>query len=849
MNKIRNLEQPLGFLVGVIFLLLFVMLPSSSVAVTVSVDSADWPMWPEPAKQINELPVMEPATFLSVGREVVPWPFFGVTEDSDSDGFLNLVGANLYFTIETFDGTYDDSGNLISKTVTGYVTSKPTINNSDTLFYVLPKKGLSSPFLSSVKSANLTEENLVNGDSSFEGLHDLSVIPEYNGAWIVSGDEFSVANESLCADTSADQYVYLKGWKSFLVEDLEIPDPIVTSSNFTFADSGHAPPHMVWPFDPWLYSYRQKTGYDATVLNDSLGAWKDRYVCLWPTNQGALQSFEVKQVDVENAKNPHAERSWLAVPAPAIKQSIYHVMRKAYESENEYERFTVLDGPVTVRDVEFGEGNWKRIAVGTTGVGTKQLLKPTDAWDRLEQIESGYAPDSADISGDFDNAGNGRVFGVYAFNITDLEETATSDTLVPQWSVSNVFYETSARNFHKYYVANTNQLSTYPGDSAGSDTSYGPYANMKFSVSKPLIGYTLNDNGEREWHAIILGIDKDNKYKWLDIDPQDGSIRDSGYFYNPTTGAEKLTKIYDNKKLLFNEEELEILHPSRILAAFPPRDSEYSEPLLSDIYVYLSNGSIYSWDLNEPDSGTTTNPEHIITLTNNDDQPTSPLTDFDVCYVGTKGLKDLDTTYEVGDAILSANVSLTFQGGSDHETEGLIIVNLTSLAGDIKLPPGQAGDVINTTNPDLMVMQLQGMSGAYTTESKTVLASPVFVANKLYLAFYELDSKGKFNASRLYVIDFLYHTTTDKQNDPVPEAETLAALEGEYEYYDFPDGQEAVMMFIDSQGNLVVVFEDDSGNITTETISTGLELFADYPDSGTDPFESTGVHTVYWKTK
>jgi len=833
MNKIRNLEQPLGFLVGVIFLLLFVMLPSSSAAVTVSVDSADWPMWPEPAKQINELPVMEPATFLSIGREVVPWPFFGVTEDSDSDGFLNLVGANLYFTIETFDGTYDDSGNLISKTVTGYVTSKPTINNSDTLFYVLPKKGLSSPFLSSVKSANLTEENLVNGDSSFEGLHDLSVIPEYNGAWIVSGDEFSVANESLCADTSANQYVYLKGWKSFLVEDLEIPDPI-TSSNFTFADSGHAPPHMVWPFDPWLYSYRQKTGYDATVLNDSLGAWKDRYVCLWPTNQGAMQSFEVKQVDVENAENPHAERSWLAVPAPAIRQSIYHVMRKAYESENEYERFTVLDGPVTVRDVEFGEGNWKRIAVGTTGVGTKQLLKPTDAWDRLEQIESGYAPDSADISGDFDNAGNGRVFGVYAFNFTDLEETATSDTLVPQWSVSNVFYETSAQpDFHEYYV------NTYSGEPADSD--YSPYADMKFSVSKPLIGYTLDGSGNREWHIIILGVEKEtNKYIWLDINPESGSVKDSGYFYNSDTKANEVLPVILEKKngpILFEQEEAEVLHPSRILAAFPPSDSNYREPLLSDVYVYLSNGSIYRWDLNESHSNS--NPEHVVTLTNNDDQPASPLTDFDITYID-------------GDTYLAANVVLTYQGGADHDTEGLIIVNLSKIGSGVGFtPPGQAGDRLEITDDEgeflLGIVQLQGLRGGDDPERKTVLASPVFVGGKVYLSFYELNYKGQgFNASRLYVIDFL---DPDRSNAGwLTKAEELEDLEGDGEYYDF-DKKEAIMMFIDSQGNLVVVFEDDSGNITTETISTGLELFVDYPDSGTDPFESTGVHTVYWRTK
>ena len=742
----------------------------------VNVVPGQWPMWPEPSKQILSLNIKEPATFLSIGREVTPWPFFQELTTVDASGNVNLLGADLYFTIEKF--TNETVDGLTIRNITGYATVNPGVSASDDLFMV--------PGNSTLLADSSVNSDLVNA------LGSEAVFPDHVANWItyvVSSDVIEVANESFQAGLEEDPDKYLDAWKVFLVEDRNIG-----TEEYFFADSGHAPPQMIWPYDPWLYAYRAKTGYEAGPV-----AWEGRYVCFWPTNQGALQAFEVYNVDVPGS-TPYATRKWLAVPNPAFRQSIYHELRNFYGAG--YKRFTLLDGPVMVRDVEIG-GEWKRIAVGTTGMGTKQIPKPQNAWTVLGQ--SGYDPATAVPS----VVNKGGVFGVYVFDITDLEETATTETLKPLWSVSNSFYQTSAVTYADYFPEKGTET---------AKTGYAAYGSMKFSVSKPLIGYTRDANGNRTWHVIILGIEKaTNKYMWLDVKPEDGSVRDSGYFRNLGTNLdETLTAVTG----IYTAEQVENLFPSRILSAFPPKDErEYEEPLLSDIYVYLSNGGIYRWDLNEQDSV----PGWIATLTNFDNQPTTPMTDFDISYVD-------------GDTFLAANVALTFQGGSDHETEGLIILNLTKMPMEdrkIKVPPGQAGDIFTSPDDFLLVLQLQLDQGAYVPGSKTVLASPVFIYKKLYLAFYELDTKGKTSEiSRLY--SFLFGSKMGTGN--------RVALEEDVDYQDLGD-VEAAMILIDSLGRLVLL--DASGNVL-QTLDTGL----DPQGSGTGGgFTGSGVTTVYWKIK
>lgn len=766
--------------------------------------AADWPMWPEPGKRIFELNVKEPATFLSIGREVVPWPFFG--ETTVEGGFINLVGSHLYFTIEEFtmlEGV---------KTVTNYRTVKPGATNLDKLFVVSGD--------TSFPISDFSNQEII------DSLRSRSVFPTYKEGWFTYGtppNQVFVDNESFQADTLANQDQYVEAWKSLVLEDRNIGTP-----DFFFADSGHAPPQMIWPFDPWLYSYRTKTGYQSGPV-----AWEDRYVCMWPTNQGALQVFEALNVDEPDSIS-YVNRSWLIIPDPAFRQSVFYELRKSAEASG-YKRHTLLDGPVTVRDVEIG-GQWRRIAIGTTGIGTKQVPKPTGAWVALKQ-SANNPPVS--LPTQTTEVQKGRVFGIYAFDITELGSTLAGQSPNPLWSISNISFNNSALSdsYDKSFLETGSGLL----EIQSGDSDHAAYRDILFSVSKPLIGYSRDLNGNRKWHVIILGVEKGtNKFKWIDIDPGNGKIYGSGYFRNTLSNSDEVltgrTVKDGGTDYVYTGENIEDLYPSRILSAFPPRDSSYDqEPLLSDVYVYLSNGSIYKWDLNPVNSS----PTYIVTIRNKLDSnnPVIPLADFDM-------------TYSSGDTYLAANVGLTFSGGAAHDTEALIILNLSNIdPQNIDFSPGSTGDVVDASNPNAILVQLQSMSGAYTVEKKSVLASPVFVAGRLYLAFYELDDKGKTNVSRLYSIDFLNHAASGKSNNPLIEANELSDMDYKIgaEFFDFPEGNEAIMMFIDSQGDLVLIFDND-GTMDTQTISTGLTPF-----SGGEPGEEgegsfTNLDIVYWKT-
>lgn len=792
----------------------------ASSAVDVYVNAEKWPMWPEPYVRINERDITEPAMFLSIGREVVPWTYFGDTT-VDSNNYVKLVGANFYVTVEkfTYDYEYDPEENKIKKVkrILSYVTTPPTISDEDDLFMIAQNSHVDTTSVSDIAY----------------NLREIAVFPEYVSNWItytVDSEDVQVANESFLADRSVDEYVYINDWKDFLVRDLAYLNlPGVDSADVVYADSGHAPPQVVWPYDPWLFSFRAKTGYYADEIPEK---WKNRYVCLWPTNQGALHAYEVYNVE-EPDSTPYASRTWLAVPEPSFRQAIYEQLKKAYG--NDYMRFTVLDGPITIRDVKIN-GEWRRILVGVTGEGTKQLPKPQDAWTTLNQ--SDYDPTTS--SPTLQNGG--RVFGVYAFDITDLGETADTNTLKPLWSVTTVSYGTSAKVFSDYY----------PQNNTGADKSeYAAYANMLFSVSKPVIGYTRDENGNMKWHVVILGVEKpdannNHKYMWLDVDPQDGHVISQGYFYNPAKGDyEALEDASFVEEGDFTPEEVERAFPSRILPAFPPPDAEYQEPLLSDIYVQLSNGGLYRWNLLY--EGSDANPKWIVTLkSERGDNIAPPLTDFDITHVYGDNPSAYHT-YFAGNVLLR-NVS----GNASLDTETLVILDLTELQSmsieersSVKVPPGQDGTVVSSKESHILVVQLELQKGTSSTYSKNVLASPVFINNRLFLAIYEMSTKGQGNnpnyseVSRLYVFNFAPLMGSGNVQQ-LQEAQVVDdQIEGDY--FDV-ENVEAAMMFVDSLGNLVML--DQEGNVIGDPIPTGLTLNTDPPDPDLD---NRGVKLVYWK--
>lgn len=739
---------------------LLMAVPAFAAPVSVSADL--WPVWPEPSQKINDLAVREPATFLSIGRDVIAWPFFDPTTVSGSR--VNLLGCDLFFTV----GNLDEDGEMVFETIT-----PDSFSGAEKLFLVWDNTLHSNP----------------DNQDIIDALRDVAVFPEYRDGWLNS-----TPNEGL------DPGASIAGWKIFLTGRIFPNSP---EKGF-FADCGHAPPHMVWPEDPWLKGYGVG-GYSAPVK------WKDRTACLWPTNQGGLQGFEI----AGDAFYPYADRTWIAVPAPALQQSIYHEVRKAYHGSSY--RLTVLDGPVTVRDVEIG-GEWRRVAVGTTGIGTRQGLKPSDAWNKLGQ-NTKDTPSPVPTMQD-----PGRIFGVYAIDITDLEPSAASNTIVPLWSVTASSFTTSAAASSGVQVEN-----------GGGGGSYSAFGDLKFSVSKPLIGYTVDGSGNRHWHAVLLGVDSSNRYKWLDLDIADGSVRRSGYFQKPGGSSESISsEYYVELGGNLTGEEMEILFPSRILSAFPPPGSGYDEPLLSDIYVYLSNGAFYRLSLNDPGSS----PQWIFTFVSKADKIVPPTTDFDISYKG-------------GETFLASTVFLSpVSGQAAHDTDALLLINISEIEGipanerTVKVPPGQGGGRAESEQTFMSVVQLEYVQGSNEPAEKVILASPVFVMGKVYVSFYELNKQknGKIKSmvTRLYGMDFSRLMTGGGKIDL--KKGDLDDQEQDDDYYDILN-KEAVMMMVDSSGRLVLL--DAEGNVMA-SLATGLGGLGGEPGEN-DGETPRGVRSVYWK--
>jgi len=211
----------------------------------------------------------------------------------------------------------------------------------------------------------------------------------------------------------------------------------------------------------------------------------------------------------------------------------------------------------------------------------------------------------------------------------------------------------------------------------------------------------------------------------------------------------------------------------------------------------------------------------------------APLTDFDISYLN-------------GNTYLAATVTFTYNGASAHETSGMIVVNLDKIedaaSRDVtkavikKAPPGQGGASYSSDGSILMV-QLQGTQGAYSPYSKEVLASPVFIKEKLYLAFYEISKKT--DLSRLYTFDFARLISTGKNNEKLIEFNGTNAKKAEF--YDL-EGQKVVNMFVDSKGNLVLIGE---GGTTLLTLPTGLVYEGTGGGGGSSLFNKMKV--IYWR--
>lgn len=711
-------------------------------------DKTLWPVWPKKAAVTG---VWEPSSFLSVGRDVIAWVDFSALETNDQ-----MYKADLFTFIRTGD--------------TSFTKRTPNFAASGQSAYYVPadaRKPIPSTYI----------------DDFAGDLRTKAVLKEYKADWIPSGP---YPNQNF---NNGATWLDFSAWVDFLKG---------SEANFYLADSGHAPPFLMWNSDNWMTTF-----VDPFVGKSSVpSAWTNadgtsKVFLFLPTNQGMLNTFEVS-----GDTDPTVPRKWQYMPNPAFNQAIYHQVKQ--QEDGYYSRMTVLDGPISVHDV-YVNNQWRRILVGTTGLGTQQENKPVAAsiWNREgTTLPSGASPNTMPSPG--------RFFGLYALDVTNpLNPT-------PLWSVSRIAFTRDGETA-------VNQVSyDVQAGTEVTDSKYSGYSNLLYSVSRPLIGFTKNQDNTLEAHVVLVGINTANKYVWYDINATTGEIIATDTFKEGTT-----------PESLPADRPYEDWYPSRILSAYPKEPALYNYlPLLSDVYVYLSNGTFFKWNLQ---TGTKV-PQKLFTVYTNEGHaaPAPPITDFDISYV------------YVGDNLhtyLAATAPLEFPTGNPHDTYGLFIVDLDRITPIADLNTqgalGQTGDTVaRVLENGVAFVQLQtrdyeagGGSNAYDFD--TIAASPLFINNILYQAIYTTEG----DVSRLYTLDMTQFRMdwghgSGGRNPPLPEDAFLDI-----------ENKEVAAMLIDSSGYLVLL--DEEGNVIHRSESPVLDL-------GTGAGVGTGTEgfrVVYWKVR
>ncbi|HPU78374.1 MAG TPA: hypothetical protein PKY84_08770, partial [Thermosynergistes sp.] len=415
----------------------------------------------------------------------------------------------------------------------------------------------------------------------------------------------------------------------------------------------------------------------------------------------------------------------------------------------------------------------------TTGAGSALMNKAKDAWKTEYNNNSSVAPDAN--AQDLDS---GRHFGVYAIDVTDPKSPK------PMWSKSNLYWK------------------------RGNSDENSPDLDVDYVVARPLIGFT-EDDGTRHWHAILLGVDSQGGYRWYDFDPITGAEKGKGVFDGSESGSKSKSGSESESVDLIDGVPSELYYPSRILAAFPPNGAS---PALSDVYVYLSNGCLYYWNVQRGEP-----PKKLLKLyvqiNNNNNEGLPPVGDFDIAYVRENG--ELHTYF-------AATLYRGSPGGNPHDSFILFVMDLTSIgdfrnpSSDIEPQPikiqgawGQGGDVLIFENDEASYIPLKTSKGNAPKFNRLV-SNPVFVGGKLYLAAYSSES----NMSRLYTLDAEIF-----QKDG--EGGNKKGLEEGVDYLDF-QGEAFESAVFGSDGRLYVATEEG------ETYAFG---------------EPPRMRTLYWRVK
>ena len=733
---------------------------SASVAVE---DLTKWPLWPQFPSSTSfstytdfDIIVYDPLSFTIVGfnRDYLSWilPQLENTDDPDSVKH-DSRGGKLYLA------------NLVTSTLSNDIDQDP-YGSSRNLSYI-------------------TTGDMTQLSSSYlqEDLISQSVIPEYVEVWHTFNPSVSetviFANQTFPSFIIGDES---SGWLDYISDKEKGPDPYYWTE-----DPGHASTSLIWTDNYWLESLDSYRGYlnflEKIYDNED---WGDA-ILFSQTNEGFVHAYSTEDFT----------EKWGIMPLPAFHFSIYK--ESVNQLSLEYPRMNVLDGPFVINDVESSGGLLRRILLGTTGTGSMLSSKQLAAWGLEEsrpssQVETLESPPSR-------NSEESHTWGVYAINLaqgtgTTVEVSPSSPE--PLWSVSNIYWEESGDVKGKVVVNGV----WYDYGSIPSD--YEDYADVKMSLARPVIGVTEDeitmDRPVRTWHVLLVTINKDDHFVLLDINPNSGAILqaidlgNADYSSSPTIYLQ-----YDGTTTGYHwnvhwDERIEWLFPSRIGAAATDADGNVStessvvlvdKPLLTEVYIHLSNGAIYQWDVSKAPSktGEDVNPK-LVTLMSytgaNDKEEwgAPPVQDFDVTYLEAL---DNDGIHRFLATPIKIEGNKKDDAGTVLEDEAdfraVVVIDVTKLV-DMEAPmeinkanAWGAGNLDTFTwiyddsvDPDDPVGYYMMMAGGEFKQDQQffkqdiAISSPIFINGKLVIASFQPEGGSTVNqeplgSSQIFILD------------------------------------------------------------------------------------------------
>lgn len=572
------------------------------------------------------------------------------------------------------------------------------------------------------------------------------------------------------------------------------------------ADSGHCYPLMVWPDNVWISRMGGGKTYMKQLESAYLG-WGGK-ITFMQSNEGLLHAFPVDDHD-------QAEK-WSLIPMPAFQIAAYQEFLKQVSDNDQNQtsgergtRLTLLDGPVSFADVEADSSesstSWRRVFVGTTGVGNWMRDKHQGIW-----ALQGHA-----LTDTYSRRGDNLGIGAYALDVT------TPDSPKELWS----FFSDGA---------NLSLSGNLENASSVTETALKDVWEL---CARPILGYVVDGNGSRKWMVLLAGIDRARNYHLWALDAIDGSVEHS-------------ISIASRDDADLVDDDIEDILPTRIAAVLPPEDDFPSgaptySPLLSEVYLHFSDGRLFLWDLQtDPDS-----PKDLINFRFK----------LQGDYYGSPATQDFDATFlEVGGQLhrfiaIPLLIDKEGLGTGGGLRNALLVLDITKLYQNVE-------------EEDLPYAITVEASWGEVNSIEVAKTDPEGIAKNIYLAIHsQFDTLTPISAPVFYDGSLLFATTGEEAKNPGTwntlfyHVDPLAEINDDVTTYGDAigagkndvsplPGRAVGGAFIDTNGVIRAPVLDGSGNTAVSSADFGLDPMGTGAGEGEiDDEVKRRIQVLYWR--